>query len=291
MASTRVLLKPKAGHCLKTSTVTSAANIRKIFINLAFDDNVPAPPEGNTEAIRRAMRGEDASSDAWFVPVVVSEAREDTDKAGKSCLVFDCIFNSVVRSLSLRDPLFKTFIQELSLQRVEAQTSLVLSREIATPNIASKGKLLPRTAVIPSVLPPPNGLLIEEIKESSVAVSQTPKGILKSSPVQIAPAKLTWSWSIMPESGTIEISVSVPLLTRTLIPRTTIDIEARRIILSVPTTPPLNLDINLGVSDAEICATTPGARAALKLKRERALNVDVAQVEWRVADKILVLRC
>ncbi|KAJ7048569.1 hypothetical protein C8F01DRAFT_1189579 [Mycena amicta] len=255
MASTRVSLKSKAGHCLNQHS-------RKIFINLAFDDHVPAPPEGNTEAIRRAMCGEDASSDAWFVPVVVSEAREDhdTDKAGKSCLVFDCIFNSVVRSLSLRDPLFKTFIQELSLQRVEAQIP-------ATPNIASKGKLLPRTAVIPSVLPPPNGLLIQEIKESSVAVSQAPKGILKSSPVHNTPAELTWSWNIRPESGTIEISVSVPLLTCTRIPRTTVDIEARRIILSVPTTPPLNLDIHLGVSDAEICATTPGAQAALKLER------------------------
>ncbi|KAF7317950.1 S5A-REDUCTASE domain-containing protein [Mycena kentingensis (nom. inval.)] len=214
------------------------------------------------------MRGEDASDSQWFVPVVVSDPREDVDKAGKPCLVFDCIFNSGVKSLSLRDPLFKTYIQELSLQRIEAQTSLLLSREITTPNIASKGKLLPRTALIPDTLPPPTKPLIEEIPPVP-----PPKGILKPSTQSLPLPVTTWSWSKMPESGTIEISFPVPLLTRALISRTTVDIEARRVLVFVPSSPPLSIDVNVDVSDAEITARVPGHEAALMLKRFQVPNV------------------
>ncbi|KAF7320799.1 Rho GTPase activating protein 22 [Mycena chlorophos] len=278
MASTRVSLKPKAGHCFKTTT---AAN-EKVFVNICYDDALPPPPDENTDAIQRALRGEQTSQDAWFIPVVVSEGRPDTDKAGKKCLVFDCIFHPSVRSLSLRDPLFKTFIQELSLQRIEAQTSLVLSRQVATPNIASKGKLEPRTALIPSALPPSRKPLIEEID------APPPKGILKpttDAPGKAATPPATWSWSKMAESGTIEISVGMPSLTRELVRRATVDVEAKRVIVVAP---PLKLDLNLGASDAEIAATVPNAQAALMLKRERELNVEAAYAEWRLAEKTLV---
>ena len=43
---------------------------------------------------------------------------------------------------------------ELGLQRIEAQHSLSLSRQLGTPNIASKGKLLSRTALVPLRLYP-----------------------------------------------------------------------------------------------------------------------------------------
>ena len=59
----------------------------KVFVNIAWDSNVPPPPEGNEEMIQRAMRGEQALDDesrreggAWFVPVIVSEPRQDLDK-------------------------------------------------------------------------------------------------------------------------------------------------------------------------------------------------------------------
>jgi hypothetical protein len=48
----------------------------------------------------------------------------------------------------------ETSSTELALQRIEAQTGLTLSRAIATPNIASKGKLAPRSVLIPTALLP-----------------------------------------------------------------------------------------------------------------------------------------
>ncbi|KAJ7434070.1 pre-RNA processing PIH1/Nop17-domain-containing protein [Mycena latifolia] len=344
-----VSLKPTAGFCLKSSTVQPAVlkvgsaappapnslepqstsiaipKAFKVFVNIAWDPNVPPPPEGNEEAIQRAMRGEDdpdhLNPDAWFVPVVVSDARRDTDKAGKPSLVFDCIYHSSIRSRTVRDALFKTFIQELALQRIEAQTSLVLSRQISTPNIASKGKLLPRTVLIPSFIPSPSAFttpkkpLIEELPPSAIAANSNKpdrdiptKGILKptaassvSKPNAAGTAsRPTWSWS-KAGNGSIEITISVPLLTHALVAQTTLDLEARRFVLCVPNAPPL--DVNVGVSDAEIVATsgrapetpspaseTHGAgHGALMLKRERDLDVDNAKAEWRVADGVLVL--
>ncbi|KAJ7145925.1 pre-RNA processing PIH1/Nop17-domain-containing protein [Mycena epipterygia] len=341
MSRIPVSLKPIPAFCIKSSTlepclvkvappVPSGPNSleprstsiaipkgQKVFINIAWAAEVPAPPEGNEEAIQRAMLGEDDTDhlnpDAWFVPVVVSDPKQDTDKAGKSSLVFDCIYHTSIRSRTVRDPVFKTFIQELALQRIEAQTSLVLSRQISTPNIASKGKLLPRTVLIPSFLSSSSGPtapkkpLIEEVQPapSEVAASDSKsdvstKGILKPTTASSisnalpqtdnAPSRPTWSWS-KAENGSIEITIIIPFLTRALVAQTTLDLEARRLILSVPTHPPL--DINLGVSDAEIVAMSGGApdsgHGALMLKRERELDVDNARAEWRVSDRVLVL--
>jgi hypothetical protein len=108
----RVTLTPKAGFVVKTtndvagiytipsrdstptSTSSPASNQKqivvprsfKIFLNICWDQNVPAPPQRSEEDIRRAMMGEDletsvtGNSGPYFVPVVVSDGRPATDK-------------------------------------------------------------------------------------------------------------------------------------------------------------------------------------------------------------------
>ncbi|KAG6902941.1 hypothetical protein C0995_009333 [Termitomyces sp. Mi166 len=351
--TTSIQLKPTAGFCIK-STVThpavappdNAPNLLepqapvhipvglKVFVNIAWDPNVPRPPPGNEDLIRRAIQGQDVDErnpDAWYVPVVVSNGRHDKDKAGKPSLVFDCVYNTSVKSRTLTDPEFKLFIvgtlsvstsgpythktpsSELALQRIEAQTSLVLSRQIGTPNIASKGKLLARTVNIPSSLltegsshsaspaPSPSQPLIQEVPP---LVTNKPKGILKSasSPsttdLKTRSSPPTWSWS---KDGTkIQIRISVPNLSRALIEQATLDVEPRRFILTIPDYPVL--DVNLDLSDAEIVATAASRTSAslheknesepnnaLTLKRQRPLDVDGATSEWRVVNNMLVI--
>ncbi|KAJ7689518.1 pre-RNA processing PIH1/Nop17-domain-containing protein [Mycena olivaceomarginata] len=313
MSKVQVALKPTAGFCIKSATLQPAvlklaSSVppgpnslepqstslavpiqRKVFINIAWDSQVPPPPEGNEEAIQRAMYSEDEhlNPDAWFVPVVVSEARQDTDKSGNPSLVFDCIYHTSIKSRTVRDAAFKVFIQELALQRIEAQTSL--------------GKLLPRTVLVPSAIPttPHKRPLIEEISSPSPAVavsghtkSDAPtKGILKpttaSAPPSTTTSRLTWRWS-KTTTGAIEITIVIPFLTRALVTETTLELEARRLLLTVRGHPPL--DINVGVSDAEIAATCGTAPdGGLTLKRERELDVEAATAEWRVADGVLVV--
>ena len=105
-----VSLAPRPGFCVKSKTLspgviypkpsTDKTNVNllepattaipipphyKIFINIAWDANVPPPPEGSEDAIQRAMLGEDqidehSNPNGWYVPVIVSNPREDKDK-------------------------------------------------------------------------------------------------------------------------------------------------------------------------------------------------------------------
>jgi len=92
MSTVSINLKPIAGFCIKSSTLQHSPNIldvipigHKVFVNIAWDPNVPAPPPGSEEVIQRAMEGEDVDElrvnpDGWYVPVIVSEGRPDKDK-------------------------------------------------------------------------------------------------------------------------------------------------------------------------------------------------------------------
>ncbi|KAI0944435.1 hypothetical protein AcW1_002148 [Taiwanofungus camphoratus] len=306
------------GPSVVSATITVPKGL-KVFVNIAWDSNVPPPPDDSEEAIQRAMSGEEEppeqSGEGWFVPVVVSEPREDKDKAGKPSVVLDCVYNSSLKSRALKDLEFKTFLIELAFQRIEAQHSLLLSRQIGTPNIRCKGELHPRTVRIPAALYPEghpnrNGdassknagkKLIEEIEvplqPKSVPNKERPKGILKNSPgTPTSPppyepplARPDFSWSKVRDG--VQISIKVPKLTYDQLPSATLDLEPRRIILNVP--PLYALDLDLDLSDAHIRnnlrLSGPSAEQALALKRHRDLSVDTARAEWKVTEGLLVV--
>ncbi|KAI9060119.1 hypothetical protein FKP32DRAFT_1632973 [Trametes sanguinea] len=294
--TTRISLTPTPGFCIKSTSLNTTtlppspstaapvsipANL-KIFVNIAWDKNVPAPPETSEAAIERAIAGDvalavDASDpEDWFVPVIVSEPRQDKDKAGKPSAVFDCIFSSSLKSRALRSPEFKTFLIELAFQRIEAQYGVQLSRQIGTPNIASKGKLAPRSVLVPTALlsthaslstapsfaaapsapePSPSQLQLETsatkpasatrkplIEEVDGSPAPPPKGILKNPSPAPSPAATTtlvpdFSWS-KTDDGRLRIVLSVPTLTRASIAQTTLDLEPRRLIFSSPASSP-----------------------------------------------------
>ncbi|GAW01721.1 Protein interacting with Hsp90 1 [Lentinula edodes] len=285
----------------------------KIFVNVAWDANVPPPPDGNEDAIQRAMNGDELDKgnlDDWFVPVIVSEGRFDTDKAGKPSLVFDCVFHNSIKSRTLRDPEFKVFIIELSVQRIEAQTQLVLSRQIGTPNIAAKGKLQPRTVSIPSLLARAEAKAAETRNLESK--SRTLLTLYPNNPAQTAAHRdigakidVTWSW-YRTDDDRLQIQIEVPPVEKTVISRSNLDIEPRRLIFSIPDYSVL--DLNLSLSDAELVAyfrqsstgITNSANSSenkedstinklLSLKRQRPFNVEVATAEWFIADNRLLI--
>ena len=106
LMSLSVDLSPTPGFCVKSSSLQPGvftASERtdptkpslkripipigfKIFVNVCYDANVPPPPPASQDVIQRAMQGTDVDEvdpSAWFVPVIVSEGCEVTDK-GKS---------------------------------------------------------------------------------------------------------------------------------------------------------------------------------------------------------------
>ncbi|KAF7974219.1 hypothetical protein HWV62_13199 [Athelia sp. TMB] len=269
----------------------------KVFVNIAWDAGVPAPPPGSEDAVQAAMRG-DEPDEGYYVPVVVSDGRTDTDKKGARALVFDAVFNTGVKRRAMRDVEFKAFIVELALQRIEDQARTTLSRQIGTPNIASKGVLAPRTVQIPSVLfsgtvPAPPQTERKLIEEVDTAKGQPKKkSILKAAaaPPPISedagPTTPKWSWAQV--GARIKITIVVPALTHAQIAASTLDLEPRRVLLRAP---PYALDLPLDAPDAELAARSGagGAEGALGLKRARDLDVEVARAEWRVGEGLLVV--
>ncbi|THG97205.1 hypothetical protein EW026_g4762 [Hermanssonia centrifuga] len=202
---------------------------------------------------------------------------------------------------------------ELGLQRIEAQYSLLLSRQLGTPNITSKGKLLPRNVLVPLALYPsehplhedtnntkkplveelePRTKLVEDISNKLKLVEEVEtksKGILKSGPVTTQKKECPkFEW--VKEGDKLKITVHVPKLRSTHIPNATLDLESRRIILDAA--PFYSLDVDLSLSDAQIMSVSGGASSdnpALTLKRQRDLDVDNATAEWHVGEGVLVI--
>lgn len=104
-----VALSPVPGFCVKSRAINDAlvhltasdqphgVHVQKglkIFVNVAWDPNVPPPPPSSDDAIHRAMQGLDidaSNSEAWFVPVVLSDARQDSDKGWYSAHIVPCV--------------------------------------------------------------------------------------------------------------------------------------------------------------------------------------------------------
>lgn len=94
MATSSVTLNPIPAFVVKSTTLQQSLHKNgtqipkglKVFVNIAWDSNVPPPPQGSEDVIQKAMHGEDLDSvdnlnpDGWYVPTVVSEGRQDTDK-------------------------------------------------------------------------------------------------------------------------------------------------------------------------------------------------------------------
>ncbi|THH31373.1 hypothetical protein EUX98_g2808 [Antrodiella citrinella] len=349
----RITLSPSPGYCFKTTALSSVVSSlasqpsqppvaptipgtlfiqkgTKVFVNIAWDQNVPAAPEASEATIRRAMRGgeeelkreepsfkdvlkdDGEEEEDWTVPVVVSEPRQDIDKSGNPSVVFDCVYNGSLQSRVLRDADFRAFINELSLQRIELQTTaasvpsaasphgLLLSRDIKTPNIASKGKLAKRTVLVPRTLYAATASeqgkkLVKEVQVPGSSFSagavklkeddakKPKKGILKGSAPKIekinessstkavqlpSPKKPTHKWS--EESNKRCLVVDVPGLTRAIHAASVLDVEPRRIIFDAP--PLYALDL----SETNVAA-------------KKEFDVDGAKAEWRVKEGRLLI--
>ncbi|KAF8169812.1 pre-RNA processing PIH1/Nop17-domain-containing protein [Pholiota molesta] len=329
----RIEFAPKPGFCIKTSTLggaipsptplqphaqtaeklpsslTSVPEGLKVFVNIAWDPKAPPSPKGSEEAILRALEGDDVDVEdaaGLYIPAVVSPAREDKDKAGNPSLVFDCIYNTTIKARTLHNPEFKTFLIELSIQRIEAQAGLILSRDIRTPNISSKGKLGPRTVEVPphkTKIQPPS-MEVNLPKQSLDPSASSTDGDDVLSPLRREDASTLDCWT-KDDNGKLRIEIQLPGLTSALVEAAALDIEPRKLLMVIPKYGSINIDLDR--SDAEISSqiqslskSTPDESVGnrrdeetmriLRLKRERDFDVEAAEAEWKVGTGVVVIQ-
>ncbi|CAE6510977.1 unnamed protein product [Rhizoctonia solani] len=268
-----VELTPDPGFCVKTRVQPDG---HKLFVNICHHPAIPSA-EGH-------------------LPLVLSERRDGTDKAGQPSIIFDVIFNPTICSKAAKDPELRgtligrehvigsirlelissrgrivsnrgedwVYVESKYVQILALILALVITPQlgIATPNIKFKGDITPRTARIPAFWATAEDASSARIKELDTAVP-------------------LWTWS--PTREGCRIVIQVPDLTKSLYASSTLDLEARRLIftagsryhLDTPLLPP-NQGTRAPVGGTKFLPTT--------------IDPDSAVAEWNVKNKELVVQ-
>jgi hypothetical protein len=123
-------VRPAKGFALKT--VDRAGG--KVFINVCASPQIPKPPPITAEMLQEEQT-------RVRIPLSMGEAREDTDKEGKACTVYDAIMHTEVVERAKTEKEMKDFVVELCLQWVEQKFELALRRPAKFPKgLLAKGE-------------------------------------------------------------------------------------------------------------------------------------------------------
>jgi len=81
------------GEPFPTRNTIAISKGLKVFVNIAWDPNVPPPPDGVDLAIQKVFGadGDTSSADDWYMPVVISDGRQDKDKGQPSNSQFNAM--------------------------------------------------------------------------------------------------------------------------------------------------------------------------------------------------------
>ena len=127
-------IRPNPGFVFKTVDKTS----NKIFCNVCSSIQVPEPPKATIAELQNA--GEDGPR--MRIPISLGAPRQDTDKEGKPCTIYDACFHPEVIARAKIEPEMKEFVVEMCMQWIEQKHSLLLNRRRKWPKgMEAKGQL------------------------------------------------------------------------------------------------------------------------------------------------------
>jgi HSP20 family molecular chaperone IbpA len=123
-------VRPAKGFAMKTADRAGG----KVFINVCASPQVPKPPPITAEMLQEEQT-------RVRIPLSMGEPREDTDKEGKECTVYDAIMHTEVVERAKTEKEMKQFVVELCLQWVEQKFELALRRPVKFPKgMLAKGE-------------------------------------------------------------------------------------------------------------------------------------------------------
>jgi hypothetical protein len=139
---------PTPGFVAKTRSFTRKG--AKVFINVCSSEHVdkPAPVEGADNAEEVQMR----------IPMSLGPPREDLDKTGEVCMVYDVVFHPDAVEASLKEEEFRSFVMQLSVHQIQQKHQDELSTQMTFPKIKGNYKgiaPLPQFMRKKGVPPPP----------------------------------------------------------------------------------------------------------------------------------------
>ena len=121
---------PKPGYVVKT-TVNGE---RKAFINVCTNDNIEKPSS------QQKVGPDGKKGLAWSIPHSFSPLRDDVDKHGNKCEVFDFVIHPDTYRMAETNNRFKAMIQDTAFDGIERQFAVKLDRKnVRFPKMKFKG--------------------------------------------------------------------------------------------------------------------------------------------------------
>lgn len=124
---------------------------RKVFINICSSEKVQ-PPESwedgvMPDSVRNSLNnmeelGNSQDVQALRIPLSLSEQRNDYDKHGQECTVFDCVFaDKVIKEATSFRPM-KVFVIECAMGWIQHKCKVQLDPKFKLPKLKYKGDVI-----------------------------------------------------------------------------------------------------------------------------------------------------
>lgn len=122
-------INPNPGHVMKTTLNGK----EKCFINICTNEALGKPKsQASVQGSTKGMQ--------WAIPHSVSQARNDIDRAGNKCVVYDVVFHPDTYYMCTKNERFKKMIHDTALDAVERRFDITLDKNnLKFPNIKFKG--------------------------------------------------------------------------------------------------------------------------------------------------------
>ena len=121
---------PSPGFVAKTVSATRKG--QKVFINVCQSDHVDPPAPYETQ--------NDAEEVQYRIPMSLGPPREDLDRDGGLCTVYDVVFHPDAVENSLAQVDFRNFVMSLTLHQIEQKFKDELSQDIKFPKVKGNYK-------------------------------------------------------------------------------------------------------------------------------------------------------
>jgi hypothetical protein len=193
-----IMITPTAGFVIKTKDMTSD---QKIMINVCTHEEIDKP------SLKKKLDENGEPVEGMNIPLSAGPSRQDTDKSGVSCVVYDVIVNPEVVKESTDDETgrYRDFLCQLCIQALESKYKLTLDKRYKLPKLKAMGDLQQQYIQDRKRAPK-----IEEISETTAA--KKPSGNKKqaaaaaamSAPIVRADIPLSTfavSWYQLPTNG------------------------------------------------------------------------------------------
>ncbi|QLG70482.1 hypothetical protein HG535_0A04220 [Zygotorulaspora mrakii] len=157
-ADSIITILPSPGFVIKSklvSTQNRQSNLThlepnvKIFINVCHEASVPKPDIDFDPNVVYPLIMENQ----WEIPIVTSAIRDDKDKKGSPCYVWDCCINTICMNWISVNIQLRDILVEWCLESCEISDTVEISRDaLSFPKMKKKGEIIPPLEILSDVL-------------------------------------------------------------------------------------------------------------------------------------------